>query len=179
MEVVDLSLAGLKLVKPRVFSDARGFFLEIYQGHKYREAGLPQQFVQDNHSLSVRGVLRGLHYQLPNPQGKLVVCLSGEILDVAVDLRRASPTFGRWYGVQLSGANHWQLYVPDGFAHGFCVLSDMAHVLYKCTDYYSPGNEHTLIWNDPMVGIDWPVREPVLSEKDAHGKRLSDCPVFT
>lgn len=178
MEVVALPLAGLRLVKPRVFSDARGFLLEIYQGRRYREAGLPAQFVQDNHSRSARGVLRGLHYQLPNPQGKLVACLSGEIFDVAVDLRRSSPTFGRWHGVQLSGENHWQLYVPDGFAHGFCVLSDTAHVLYKCTDYYSPGNEHTLIWNDPTVGVDWPVREPVLSEKDAQGKRLSECLLF-
>ncbi len=178
MEVVALALAGLKLVQPRVFSDARGFFVEIYHGHKYREAGVAQQFVQDNHSLSTRGVLRGLHYQLPNPQGKLVACLSGEIFDVAVDLRRSSPTFGQWHGVRLNGENHWQLYVPEGFAHGFCVLSEAAHVLYKCTDYYSPGNEHTLIWNDPAIGIDWPVHAPVLSERDARGKRLSDCPLF-
>jgi dTDP-4-dehydrorhamnose 3,5-epimerase len=122
--------------------------------------------------------LRGLHYQLPNPQGKLIACLSGEIFDVAVDLRRASATFGRWYGVTLSGDNHWQLYVPEGFAHGFCVLSDSAHVLYKCTAYYSPADEHTLIWNDPGLGIDWPLRQPTLSDKDARGQPLAAAQVF-
>lgn len=178
MEVVDLALAGLKLVKPRVFGDARGSFLEIYHGQRYRAAGIAQPFVQDNYSLSTRGVLRGLHYQLPNAQGKLVACLSGAIFDVAVDLRRSSPTFGRWHGVELNADNHWQLYVPEGFAHGFCVLSDAAQVLYKCTDFYSPGNEHTLIWNDPAIGIDWPVRAPLLSQKDRQGKPLAACLLF-
>ncbi len=178
MEVVALPLAGLKLLKPRVFRDARGFFLETYQERKYHAAGLTQPFVQDNHSFSTRGVLRGLHYQLPHPQGKLIACLSGEIFDVAVDLRRSSATFGRWHGVTLNDDNHHQLYVPPGFAHGFCVLSATAHVLYKCTDYYSPGDEHTLIWNDPAVGIEWPVMAPVLSDKDARGRPLAACRAF-
>lgn len=179
LEVEDTPLAGVRIIKPRVFRDSRGYFAEVYQEDAYRRVGIDKPFVQDNQSVSGRHVLRGLHYQLPNPQGKLVTCLSGEVFDVAVDLRRGSDTFRRWFGVVLSSTNQWQLYIPEGFAHGFCVLGDGAHVLYKCTDYYSPAAEHTLIWNDPEIGIEWPMRKPVVSDKDARGKRIADCQVFT
>jgi dTDP-4-dehydrorhamnose 3,5-epimerase len=175
MEVTDLAIAGLKLIQPRVFSDARGYFLETHHQRKLSAAGFDQGFVQDNLSFSKRGVLRGLHYQYPNWQGKLVSVVQGEVFDVAVDIRRGSPTFGKWFGVVLSESNHLQLFVPAGFAHGFCVTSDNAHVSYKCTDFYNPQNEHTLLWNDPELGIDWPVDAPLLSEKDAQGKTLREA----
>ncbi len=174
LEVSDLPLAGLKLLKPRVFDDARGHFLETFHLEKFAAHGIPEAFVQDNLSYSGQGVLRGLHYQYPHWQGKLVFVLQGEIYDAVVDIRRNSPTFGKWFGIVLSEHNHLQLYVPPGFAHGFCVTSDNARVMYKCTDFYSPGNEHTILWNDPAIGIAWPVTKPVLSEKDAKGATLRD-----
>ncbi|MDA8364445.1 MAG: dTDP-4-dehydrorhamnose 3,5-epimerase [Gammaproteobacteria bacterium] len=175
LTVSDLPLAGLKLVKPQVFEDARGYFLETYHLQKFGAEVVRDAFVQDNLSNSKRGVLRGLHYQNPHPQGKLVAVIEGEIFDAVVDIRRDSPTFGKWFGVTLSESNHLQIYVPPGFAHGFCVTSEHARVLYKCTDFYSPGSEHTIIWNDPEIGIAWPVHQPVLSDKDAQGVRLRDA----
>jgi len=172
MEVTNLSIAGLKLIQPRVFGDARGYFLETYHQRKHSAAGFNEMFVQDNLSFSTRGVLRGLHYQYPNWQGKLVSVVQGEIFDVAVDIRKGSPTFGKWFGMVLSENNHLQLFVPGGFAHGFCVLSDSAHVSYRCTDFYNPQQEHTLLWNDPEIGIEWPIDAPLLSDKDAQGKPL-------
>jgi len=175
MEILDLPLAGLKLLRPRVFPDARGYFLETWQQKTLANLGFSEKFVQDNMSFSKQGVLRGLHYQYPTWQGKLVLVLHGEIFDVAVDIRRDSPTFGKWYGVTLDDRRHEQLYIPRGFAHGFCVTSDTARVMYKCTDYYAPSEEYTLLWNDPAIGIEWPVRNPILADKDAHGKPLKDA----
>jgi len=166
-------LPGVMLIEPDVHKDDRGFFLESYQEARYRENGIPGPFVQDNHSHSLRGTLRGLHAQLRRPQGKLVRALSGEMFDVAVDIRRGSPHFGRWVGVMLSGDNFKQLFIPPGFAHGFCVLSDRVDVEYKCSDYYDPGGEITVAWNDPAIGVEWPVSHPILSPKDAAGLPLS------
>jgi dTDP-4-dehydrorhamnose 3,5-epimerase len=174
MEVVDTELPGVKLITPRVFQDARGFFLETYNAGAFAAAGLPETFVQDNHSYSVKGVLRGLHYQYPTWQGKLVRVVRGEIFDVAVDIRRESPSFGKWVGVYLSGETKQQLYIPAGFAHGFCVLSDGADVVYKCTALYAPKEDGCIIWNDPDIGIEWPLEQPLLSDKDARGGRLRD-----
>lgn len=168
-------LAGLWLLTPDVYRDARGYFLEAHHQQKYSTQGLDVRFVQDNLSHSKKNVLRGLHYQFPNWQGKLVYVVQGEIFDVAVDIRRDSPTFGQWHGITLSAENHQQFYIPPGFAHGFCVLSETAHVIYKCTDFYRPEQEHTLAWNDPALGIAWPVREPLLSAKDAQGRPLADA----
>lgn len=162
------------LVEPAVFSDARGFFKEMYHAEKYRAAGLPDRFVQDNHSRSSHGVLRGLHYQLNRPQGKLVSVLQGEVLDVAVDIRRGSPRFGTCVSAILSGDNHRQLYIPPGFAHGFCVLSEQADFLYKCTDFYAPGDEYGIIWSDPDIAIDWPRMDFLLSESDRTLPRLHE-----
>lgn len=173
MEITNLAIAGLKLIQPQVFSDSRGYFLETYHPRKLSVAGLDQMFVQDNLSFSQRGVLRGLHYQYPNWQGKLVSVVQGEVFDVAVDIRKGSPTFGKWFGVVLSESNHLQFFIPGGFAHGFCVTSETAHVNYKCTDFYNPQQEYTLLWNDPDIGIEWPVTEPILSDKDAQGKPLN------
>ncbi|ETW98506.1 MAG: dTDP-4-dehydrorhamnose 3,5-epimerase [Candidatus Entotheonella factor] len=166
MKVMPTSLPGVLLIQPRVFSDPRGFFMETWQAHRYQLEGIPGRFVQDNYSCSTRGVLRGLHYQLKHPQGKLVYVLQGEVFDVAVDIRQGSPTFGHWTSAVLSGKNHHQLYIPAGFAHGFCVLSETAHFLYKCTDFYEPGDEYGLRWDDPSLGINWPLSAPQLSEKD-------------
>ncbi len=171
--VTPMTLPEVLLVEPRVFDDHRGFFLETYQVQKYADAGLPAVFVQDNHSKSRQSVLRGLHYQLHNPQAKLVYPVTGEIYDVAVDIRRGSPTFGKWTGTRLSAANHRQLYIPEGFAHGFFVLSDYADVMYKCTRFYAPGDEYGIHWKDTQIGIDWPVARPVLSEKDEDFPPLS------
>ena len=175
MEIVNAPLAGIKLITPRVFTDDRGHFLETYQSVNYPQAGLDETFVQDNLSHSRRGVLRGLHYQYPNAQGKLVYVVQGEIFDAVVDIRRDSPTFGKWFGVVLSARDHRQLYVAPGFAHGFCALSETADVVYKCTAFYSPADEHTLRWDDPTVGVQWPIAQPILSPKDAQGKSLHDC----
>jgi dTDP-4-dehydrorhamnose 3,5-epimerase len=167
------ALPEVLLVEPPVFRDERGFFLEAYHQRKFQEGGLAATFVQDNHSFSVRGTLRGLHAQLHRPQGKLVRAVHGEIFDVAVDIRPASLTFGRWVGEILSGENFRQLYVPPGFAHGFCVLSETAHVLYKCTELYDSQDEIGIIWNDLGIGIEWPVTSPVLSHKDLLWPSLS------
>lgn len=169
-------LPGVLLVKPDVFGDARGFFLETWNRQRYAEAGLDKDFVQDNVSQSRQGILRGLHFQNPRPQGKLVQALKGVVFDVAVDIRVGSPTFGQWYGVTLSEENHWQLYVPENFAHGFCVLSETALFAYKCTDSYNPSAEFSLRWDDPDVGIQWPIDNPQLSAKDQAGKLLKEFP---
>ncbi|MBL8467103.1 dTDP-4-dehydrorhamnose 3,5-epimerase [Methyloversatilis discipulorum] len=181
MKVIETGIAGLLVLEPKVFGDARGFFMESFNARTFAEVtGLKDvDFVQDNHSRSGRGVLRGLHYQVRQPQGKLVRVTQGSVFDVAVDLRRSSPTFGQWYGVELSGENHRQFWVPAGFAHGFYVLSESADFLYKTTDYYAPEYERSLAWNDPTVGVQWPLAgEPLLSAKDLAGKPLGECEVF-
>ena len=176
LKVTETSLPGVLIFEPDVFADERGFFLETFSRDKYAEFGLDRTFVQDNHSRSSRGVLRGLHYQLNRPQGKLVYAVRGEIFDVAVDIRRGSPTFARWFGVTLSDENHRQLFVPECFAHGFCVLSDVADVTYKCTDVYVPGDDFGVLYSDTRIGIDWPVEIPMLSPKDANNPTLADVP---
>jgi dTDP-4-dehydrorhamnose 3,5-epimerase len=173
MRVLQTKLDGVLIIEPDVFGDARGYFLESWSQARYVEAGLPAQFVQDNVSRSARGTLRGLHLQSPpHGQGKLVHVLEGEVFDVAVDVRVDSPTFGRWVGERLSASNHRQIYVPPGFAHGFCVLSEHALFAYKCTTPYAPSAEVSVLWNDPEIGIDWPVREPLLSKKDVAAQPL-------
>ena len=172
MRFLPTALEGVILVEPRVFPDDRGYFLETYHREKFAKGGIPDLFVQDNHSYSVRGTLRGLHAQLRHPQGKLVRAVQGEIFDVAVDIRPDSPTFGQWVGDRLSGENFHQLWVPPGFAHGFCVLSENAHVQYKCTELYRGDDEIGIVWNDPAIGIDWPVTEPLLSRKDREAPKL-------
>ena len=180
MKVIPTAIPDVVILEPRVFEDERGFFLESWNAHDLRAAlGFEASFVQDNHSRSRRGVLRGLHYQILQPQGKLVRAARGRVFDVAVDLRRSSPTFGRWGGAELSDENHRQMFVPPGFAHGFLVLSDQADVLYKTTDYYAPQHERCLIWNDPEVGIEWPLsREPLLAAKDRAGLGLRQAETF-
>jgi dTDP-4-dehydrorhamnose 3,5-epimerase len=174
MKFLPTALPEVVLVEPDVFRDDRGFFLETYQKQKYGAAGLPEEFVQDNHSFSIRGTLRGLHAQVRRPQGKLIRAVLGEIFDVAVDIRPESPTFGRWVGEVLSGENHRQLYVPPGFAHGFCVTSESAHVLYKCTSFYDKEDEIALLWNDPAIGISWPTGTPLLSPRDLAAPKLAE-----
>ncbi len=176
MNILKCELAGLLIIEPKVFGDARGFFLESWNRQRYREAGLDLDFVQDNVSLSRRGTLRGLHFQNPKAQGKLLQVLLGEVFDVAVDLRRSSPTFGRWHALTLSGENKRQFYVPPGFAHGFYVVSETALFQYKCTELYSPKDELTLKWDDPEIGIVWPDPQPLLSEKDKKGLPLRQMP---
>ncbi len=176
MKVDTCKLDGVLLVTPQVFGDDRGFFMETYNQQKAAELGLPTEFVQDNHSKSSRGVLRGLHYQCPHWQGKLVRVVQGEIFDVAVDIRAGSPTFGEWVGFKLNDENKQQLYVPEGFAHGFVVTSDTAEVVYKCTSLYQPDQEGSVLWNDPEIGIEWPTDSPLLSAKDEVGQRLRDLP---
>lgn len=172
MKIIDTDIADVKIIEPAVFGDERGFFMETWQQKKFEELVCPRQFVQDNHSKSARGILRGLHYQTENTQGKLVRVVSGEVFDVAVDMRQASPSFGKWVGVNLSADNKRQLWVPEGFAHGFYVVSNSAEFVYKCTDYYNPGAEHSLLWNDEKINISWPISEgeqPLLSAKDKQG----------
>jgi dTDP-4-dehydrorhamnose 3,5-epimerase len=176
MNVQRCQLEGLLIIEPKVFGDARGYFLESWNRNRYREAGLDADFVQDNVSFSRRGTLRGLHFQNPKPQGKLLQVLMGEVFDVAVDIRRSSPTFGRWHGLVLSAENKRQFYIPPGFAHGFAVLSETTLFQYKCTEFYSPKDEMAILWNDPEIGIDWPLKEPLLSERDAKGLRVRDAP---
>jgi dTDP-4-dehydrorhamnose 3,5-epimerase len=176
MNCIETEIPGVVILEPKVFGDARGFFMETFSADRYQQAGIQGPFVQDNISFSQRGVLRGLHFQNPNSQGKLVQVLQGEVFDVAVDIRRGSPTFGKWIGTTLSADNHRQFFVPAGFAHGFCVLSDMAMFHYKCTDYYSPASEGGIAWNDPDIGIDWPIKTPSLSAKDSAYGRLKDYP---
>jgi dTDP-4-dehydrorhamnose 3,5-epimerase len=181
MNVTPTAIPEVVVIEPKVFHDDRGFFLETFQAEKYRAAGVQAPLVQDNHSGSRRGVLRGLHYQVRRPQGKLVSVVAGEVFDVAVDLRRSSPTFGRWVGVTLSADDHRQMWVPPGFAHGFYVLSEWAEITYKVTDYYDPEGERTLLWDDAGVGVRWPLldgRPPLLSPKDARGRPLSEADLF-
>jgi dTDP-4-dehydrorhamnose 3,5-epimerase len=176
MNVIETPIPGVLIIEPKVFGDERGFFLETWNQARYREAGIAETFVQDNLSFSRRGVLRGLHFQNPHPQGKLVHVLQGEVFDVAVDIRIGSPTFGQAVAEVLSADNKRQLYVPPGFAHGFCVTSDTALFAYKCTDLYHPESEGSILWNDPDLGIAWPVTEPELSAKDRAGTHLADLP---
>ncbi|WP_434457474.1 dTDP-4-dehydrorhamnose 3,5-epimerase [Stutzerimonas urumqiensis] len=180
MKIIETSIPDVLIIEPKVFGDERGFFYESFNAAAFEAAtGLKRQFVQDNHSKSQRGVLRGLHYQIQQPQGKLVRVVAGEVFDVAVDLRRSSPSFGRWVGTRLSAENQRQLWIPEGFAHGFVVLSETAEFLYKTTDYYAPQHERSLLWNDPELGIEWPIDDsPQLSAKDQAGKPLRDAECF-
>lgn len=172
----EAGLPGVILVEPVVLGDSRGFFLETFHAEKYKQGGIPLPFVQDNHSCSAKGILRGLHYQITKPQGKLIYVVSGEIFDVAVDIRVGSPMFMRWFGTTLSAGNRQQMYVPPGFAHGFCVMSETADVIYKCTDLYYPDLERVIAWDDPDIGIHWPVDAPLLSQKDSAAPHLKDVP---
>lgn len=179
MNIIHTTIPDVKLLEPKVFGDERGFFMETFRDEWFRANVAERTFVQENHSKSARGVLRGLHYQTENTQGKLVRVVSGAVFDVAVDMRRDSPTFGQWVGEILSAENKRQLWVPEGFAHGFYVLSEEAEFVYKCTDYYNPAAEHSLLWNDASVGINWPLAgEPSLSAKDAAGKILAEAATF-
>ena len=174
MKFLDTEVPGVILIEPDVHRDERGFFIESYQAQRYADNGIPGPFVQDNHSRSTFGTLRGLHAQLIQPQGKLVRVVEGEVFDVAVDVRRGSPTFGRHVSLSLSADNFRQLYIPPGFVHGFCVTSEVAEFEYKCTDYYNPTGEISVAWNDPDIGIQWPLDDPILSPKDADAPRLRD-----
>ena len=180
IQVTATALPEVKIIEPKVFGDARGYFYESFNAREFAERVAPGiEFVQDNHSRSAKGVLRGLHYQIQHAQGKLVRVVEGDVFDVAVDLRRSSPNFGRWVGMNLSADNHRQLWIPPGFAHGFVVLSESAQFLYKTTDYWFPEYERSIVWNDPDIGIAWPIEgEPVLATKDAAGKRLADADVY-
>lgn len=174
MKVTEVKLPGVLIIEPDVFGDSRGFFKETFQTHHYKTLGIGLDFVQDNHSRSQKGVLRGLHFQVNNPQGKLVTCSRGAVYDVAVDVNPDSLTFGEYAGVELTEDNHRQFWVPPGYAHGFCVLSDSADFQYKCTDFYDPDDESGILWNDPDVAISWPIKEPLLSKKDSCLPSLSD-----
>jgi len=176
VQVSQTSLPGVLLIKPRVFPDRRGFFLETFSRKKYADAGLDHTFLQDNHSRSCRETLRGLHYQLNLPQAKLVYAVTGRIFDVAVDLRRGSPTFGKWVGVNLSEHDSQQMFIPEGFAHGFCVLSETADVIYKCTNPYAAGDDCGILWSDQTIRIDWPIDTPILSDRDSRNPKLCDIP---
>jgi dTDP-4-dehydrorhamnose 3,5-epimerase len=176
MNVLRCELAGLLIIEPKVFGDPRGFFVETWNQRRYGECGLDLSFVQDNVSMSRRGILRGLHFQNPTPQAKLVSVWQGEVFDVAVDIRKSSPTFGRWHGIHLSAENKRQFFIPPGFAHGFLVLSETALFHYKCTGFYSPTDEMAIRWNDPDLNIGWPISDPVVSEKDAKGLFFRDLP---
>jgi dTDP-4-dehydrorhamnose 3,5-epimerase len=181
MNAIPTAIPDVLVIEPRVFKDDRGFFLETYQARKYAALGLPDTMVQDNLSGSRQGVLRGLHYQVRQPQGKLVSVVAGEVYDVAVDIRRSSPTFGKWVGVTLSAPSRRQVWIPAGFAHGFYVVSEWAEVLYKVNDFYSPEGERTIVWDDPQLAVAWPLvngRPPLLSPKDAQGRRLADADLF-
>jgi dTDP-4-dehydrorhamnose 3,5-epimerase len=179
MKKKETGLVGVLLLEPRMFGDDRGFFLESYNQRAFAELGIREQFVQDNHSYSARNVIRGLHYQIRQAQGKLVRVVSGEILDVALDLRRSSATFGKWESFRLSGENKWILWIPPGLAHGFRVVSETAHVLYKATDFYAPEQERTIVWNDPQLNIDWQLDgEPVISVKDRRGLPFRQAETF-
>jgi dTDP-4-dehydrorhamnose 3,5-epimerase len=178
MNIIPTTLPGVTIFEPKVHGDRRGFFMETWQRDRYAAAGVPMLFAQDNVSSSVHGVLRGLHYQDPHPQGKLVYVIQGEVFDVAVDVRYGSPTFGQWVGVTLSSENHRQLYVPEGFAHGFCVTSETCIFAYKCTDTYHRESEVGIRWDDPQIGIQWPVENPIVSDKDRGNAFLSDIPIW-
>ncbi|MDF2875485.1 MAG: rfbC 2 [Sporomusa sp.] len=177
MKCYNTLLPDVKVIEPRAFEDSRGFFMETWNAARYAEVGIVANFVQDNLSLSTQGILRGLHYQQPNPQAKLVQVLQGEVFDVAVDIRSGSPTFGQWVGITLSASNRKQLYIPEGFAHGFYVVSQTALFAYKCTDFYLPQHEGGICWDDPDLGITWPVVEPTLSAKDKQYPKLKEIPL--
>lgn len=181
MKVIETDISGLLILEPRVFGDDRGFFMETWNASDFASAGLDLEWVQDNHSHSQKGVLRGLHFQNPGPQGKLVRVTRGAVFDVAVDLRAASPSFGKWFGLELSAENKRMFWVPEGFAHGFLTLEDNTDFLYKCTAPYAPESEHTLAWDDPAIGIEWPVDnlDPIISAKDAVGQSLADVKAFS
>lgn len=174
LRIIKTGLDGVVIIEPRVFADGRGHFFESYQAERYAAAGLPERFVQDNHSYSIVGTIRGLHYQLRRPQAKLVRVIRGSIIDVAVDVRRGSPTFGKWVATELSAANKQQLFIPEGFAHGFCVPAEPSDVEYKCSDYYVADDQHGIIWNDPSLAIPWPIAQPFLSENDRRYEPLRD-----
>jgi len=174
MEVIQTSLDGVLIIEPKVFGDKRGFFKETFHQERYKELGISEDFVQDNFSRSSRGVLRGMHFQKTKPQGKLIQCLRGEIVDVIVDINPSSKTYGQYESITINDDNHRQVYIPPGYAHGFCVLSEIADISYKCTDFYFPEDEGGLIWNDPDVGIDWPIKDPQLSPKDTVHPGLKD-----
>lgn len=178
MKFHDTALPGVKIVEPTVFPDDRGYFHEIHHRDKFIDAGIDVTFVQDNHSHSTKGTIRGFHFQEPNAQGKLVRAVNGEILDVAVDIRRGSPHFGKWISQILSSENKLQMWVPAGFAHALCVLSETADVIYKCTDVYAPQDEHSIIWDDPDIGVDWPIAMPTLSAKDLAAPTLENSPIL-
>lgn len=181
MRIINTEIPDVKIIEPAVFGDERGFFMETWNQKKFEEQVSNRRFVQDNHSKSAKGILRGLHYQIENTQGKLVRVVTGEVFDVAVDMRKKSETFGKWVGVYLSAENKKQLWVPEGFAHGFYVTSEHAEFVYKCTDYYNPAAEHSLIWNDPDIGIEWPLmasEQPLLSDKDKKGKPFNEAKCF-
>lgn len=180
MKLIATAIPDVIVIEPKVFGDQRGFFMETWREEDFKTQGITQHFVQENHSKSTQGILRGLHYQIKHPQGKLIRVVSGEIFDVAVDLRRSSPTFGRWVGVTLSSENKRSLWIPPGFAHGFYVTGKDAEVTYRCTDYYAPEHERSLLWNDPDIGIDWPLAgdDVVLSEKDRLGSRFEDAETY-
>lgn len=177
MRIIETPMPGLLLIEPRIVHDERGFFVEAYHESRYLQSGVSAHFVQDNHSRSLRGVLRGLHFQISHPQAKLVRVARGEVFDVAVDIRRGSPTFGQWHSTVLSDSNGRQVFIPEGFAHGFCVVSVAADLEYKCSDFYDPEDQFGVVWNDPDLGIAWPVASPILSEQDRRLPRLSDVPL--
>ena len=174
MKITKTKLSGVLVIEPQVFGDCRGFFKEIYHQPRYKECGIDLDFIQDNYSRSSKGVLRGMHFQKTKPQGKLIQCLKGEIYDIVLDINKASSTYGKYFATQLNDENHRQLYIPPGYAHGFCVVSEIADVLYKCTDIYDPNDEGGIAWDDPDVGIKWPVIDPVLSAKDLKHPQLKD-----
>lgn len=174
LQTIKTAIPDVLIFRPEVFSDSRGFFMEIYHQEKYRKGGLNKIFVQDNHSRSKKRILRGLHYQLNHPQGKLVFVVKGEVFDVAVDIRQGSPTFGQWVGEVLSAENNQQMFIPEGFAHGFCVLSESADFIYKCTDFYHPEDDRGIMWSDKTIGVTWPVTNPIVSDKDSTLPRLHD-----
>ncbi len=174
MKITETGLAGVKIIEPDKFEDSRGFFMEIWQNNRYTQAGITSAFVQDNIAFSTNGVLRGLHFQNPDAQAKMVYALSGEVFDVIVDIRYGSPTFGQWTSVTLDYRSGRQIYIPEGFAHGYCVISDSAIVAYKCSNYYNPKAEGSILWSDPDIGIDWPIPAPLISEKDTLSPRLKD-----
>lgn len=178
MKTIATAIPEVVVIEPQLFGDDRGFFMETFHASRYAQAGVPGPFVQDNHSRSVKGTLRGLHFQEPGAQGKLVQVVRGAVLDVAVDIRRGSPSFGRWVSAELSEENRRQMWVPPGFAHGFCVLTELADFVYKCTALYAQGNDRAILWNDPDIGIEWPITAPLLSAKDAAAPRLRDAPVL-
>jgi len=177
MKVHESSLSGVLIIEPDIFNDDRGFFVETFSTRALAKSGIPSNFVQDNHSRSTKGVLRGLHYQLRSPQGKLVHVARGKIFDVAVDIRMSSPNFGRWFGQELSDENLFSLWIPPGFAHGFCVMSGVADVIYKCTSHYDPTDDRGVAWDDKSIGIDWPEKNPIVSQKDSRFLRLTDTRV--